>query len=220
VDSSGTASRSRKSSGQGNVATRTAILDTAERLFAEQGVLAVSNRQIGSAAGRGDSSVVGYYFDSKADLVRSLLHRFNVELDGVRERMMAEIAESDDLRDWVECLVLPYTELLEAAGTPGWHARFSAQIIADPTLREIAVQDATSPVLDQLLAGLQRCLPELPADVERERIRIASQIMVHTCAERERALADGQPVSRATWRELAAVIIDALVGLLTAPVSS
>ncbi|KHL05512.1 TetR family transcriptional regulator, partial [Sinomonas humi] len=34
-------------------ATRNALLDAAERLFAEQGVVAVSNRQISEAAGQG-----------------------------------------------------------------------------------------------------------------------------------------------------------------------
>jgi AcrR family transcriptional regulator len=213
------ATRSRKSVGEGNAATRTAILDTAERLFAEQGVQAVSNRQIGAAAGRGDSSVVGYYFASKSDLVQALLRRSNVELDRMREQMMAEGVDPD-LRAWVRCLVLPYTDLMESAGAPGWHARFTAQVLADPTLREIAVQEATTPAVQRLIQGLRDCLADVPPDVERERTRIASQVMVHACADRERALAEGLPVSHATWRQLAAVIVDALVGLLGAPVTS
>jgi AcrR family transcriptional regulator len=213
------ASRSRQSTGEGNTATRTAILDAAERLFAEQGVLAVSNRQIGAAAGRGDTSVVGYYFGSKADLVRALLRRFNAEIDQRRETMLAEIGDSGDLRDWIECLVHPVTDQLDAEGTPGWHARFGAQIVTDPTMREIAVEETTSPVLQRFLHGLERRLPDLPPDALPERTRIVSHVLIHTCAERERALADGLPVHRETCREQATVIVDAIVGLLTAPVS-
>jgi AcrR family transcriptional regulator len=211
--------RSRKATGSGRTSTRTAILDTAERLYAEQGVQAVSNRQIGAAAGRGDNSAVGYYFESKADLVRALLHRFSARADRVRETMLAEIGDSDEVRDWIECLVHPVTDLLEAEGTPSWHARFGAQIVADPVLREIAVEVSTSSTLTRSLHGLQRCLPALPSDVLQERLRIASHVLVHMCADRERALADGLTVRHATWRESATVIVDSLSGLLTAPMS-
>jgi AcrR family transcriptional regulator len=205
--------------GEGKEATRTAILDAAERLFAEQGVQAVSNRQIGAAAGRNDNSVVGYYFESKAELVRALMRRFSTRSDRLRERMLAEIGDSENLRDWIECLVYPTTEQMEADGTPSWHARFAVQVVADPVLREIGVAESTSPTLTRSLDGLQRCLPDLPPDVLQERLRIASHVLVHMCAEREQALAEGLPPQRATWRESAMVIVDALYGLLTAPMS-
>jgi AcrR family transcriptional regulator len=212
-------SRSRKNTGDGKASTRTAILDAAERLYAEQGVQAVSNRQIGAAAGRGDTSAVGYYFESKADLVRALLRRFSARVDRLREKMLAQIGDSEDLRDWIECLVYPTTDMMEAHGTPSWHARFGAQIIADPVLREIGVEEATSPTLTRSLQGLQHCLPDLPPDVLRERLTIASHVLVHMCAERERALAEGLPLQRATWDDSATVIVDALFGLFTAPMS-
>ncbi|HEX2214632.1 MAG TPA: TetR family transcriptional regulator, partial [Mycobacterium sp.] len=40
--------------------TREAILTAAERLFAEHGVYAVSNRQVSEAAGQGNNAAVGY----------------------------------------------------------------------------------------------------------------------------------------------------------------
>ncbi|MEV0038015.1 TetR family transcriptional regulator, partial [Streptomyces sp. NPDC050804] len=43
-------------------ATRELILVTAERLFAEHGVFAVSNRQVSEAAGQGNNAAVGYHF--------------------------------------------------------------------------------------------------------------------------------------------------------------
>ncbi|MGH3208218.1 MAG: TetR family transcriptional regulator, partial [Trebonia sp.] len=39
------------SAGTGKASTRELILDTAERLFAEQGIFATSNRRIAEAAG-------------------------------------------------------------------------------------------------------------------------------------------------------------------------
>jgi hypothetical protein len=46
------------------------------------------------------------------------------------------------------------------------------------------------------------------------------QLLVHGCADRERALADGRPTPRATWHEAATGIVDAVVGLWLAPVST
>jgi hypothetical protein len=42
-------------------------------------------------------------------------------------------------------------------------------------------------------------------------------ILVHMCVEREQSLAEGLPLQRATWRESATVIVDALYGLLPGP---
>jgi hypothetical protein len=39
-------------------------------------------------------------------------------------------------------------------------------------------------------------------------------------AEFERAQAEGTPTARATWQEMADGLIDGIVGLLTAPVTS
>ncbi|WP_222853463.1 TetR/AcrR family transcriptional regulator [Fodinicola acaciae] len=211
--------RSRMSSGAGNTETRRAILDAAERLFAEEGVQAVSNRQIAAAAGRGDTSVVGYYFESKADLVRELLRRYNTRVDLLRDKMLDQVGESESLRDWIECLVYPYTDIFDADGVPGWHARLGVQIVADPTLRDIAVQETNTATFRRLLRGLDRCLPELSPELKRERTRIASHVIVHSCADLERAMANGLPLPFPSWSESAAVIIDAIVGLLTAPVS-
>ncbi|MDU0294099.1 TetR family transcriptional regulator, partial [Saccharothrix longispora] len=50
-------------------ATRLRLLAAAERLFAERGLYAVSNRQISAEAGQGNNAAVGYHFGTKADLV-------------------------------------------------------------------------------------------------------------------------------------------------------
>jgi hypothetical protein len=43
-------------------------------------------------------------------------------------------------------------------------------------------------------------------------------LVVHMCAERERDLAAGAPTPRATWDEAADGMVDAMAGLLLAPV--
>jgi AcrR family transcriptional regulator len=199
-------------------ATREVILDTAERMFAEHGIHTVSNRQISDAAGQGNSAAVGYHFGSKADLVRAIARRHTEQMDRARVRMVAEAAGSTDLRDWVACLVRPFTEHLAALGSPTWYARFCAQVKSDPALHEIMIDEAlASASLRLLLAGLHQCLPDLPAEVRAERLVMATHLVTQMCVDRERALADGTPTLRQSWDDLATSLVDAIVGLWHVP---
>ncbi|MFG2959199.1 TetR/AcrR family transcriptional regulator [Streptomyces sp. NPDC048291] len=202
-------------------ATREVILATAERLFAEQGVYAVSNRQVSEAAGQGNNAAVGYHFGTKADLVRAIAARHFGQIEEIRARLLAAVGGSDDVRDWVDCLVRPITEHLAGLGSPTWYARFCAQVATDPALYEIMVEESlASPSLREAVAELNRRLPELPAEVRTERGQMARTLILHTCAERERALAEGTDTPRATWGDAATGLTDALLGLWLAPVTA
>ncbi|MFG2352220.1 TetR/AcrR family transcriptional regulator [Streptomyces sp. NPDC048521] len=201
-------------------ATREAILTAAEQLFAEHGVYAVSNRQVSEAAGQGNNAAVGYHFGTKADLVRAVARRHAERIEALRERALAAAGDSADVRDWVDCLVRPVTEHLAGLGSPTWYARFCAQVMTDPALHAIMVEESlTSPALREAIEGLNRTLPELPPEVRAERGQMVRLLILHTCAERERALAEGTATARATWSEVATGLADAIVGLWLAPVS-
>ncbi|MDP9612000.1 TetR family transcriptional regulator [Streptomyces hygroscopicus] len=201
-------------------ATREAILATAERLFAERGVYVVSNRQVSEAAGQGNNAAVGYHFGTKADLVRAIARKHAQQVERVRERLLREIGDSTDVRDWVACLVRPVLEHLAELDGPTWYARFCAQVLTDPALHEIMAEEAlASPALRQTLDGFNRCLPELPLEVRVERGDMARNLIVHMCAERERALAENTATPRSSWHDAATGLIDGIVGLWLAPVT-
>ncbi|WP_037857679.1 TetR family transcriptional regulator [Streptomyces sp. SCSIO 75703] len=201
-------------------ATRQAILTTAERLFAEHGVYAVSNRQVSEAAGQGNNAAVGYHFGTKTDLVRAIAQRHSERIEALRARQLAALGDSTDVRDWVDCLVRPLYDHLAALGSPTWYARFCAQVTTDPALRRIVTEESlASPTLRAILDGRNRCMPELPREVRAERGDMARQLIVHTAAERERALAGGQPTPRPSWQDAADGLVDAIVGMWLAPVT-
>lgn len=201
-------------------ATRDAILTTAERLFAEHGVYAVSNRQISEAAGQGNTAAVGYHFGTKVDLVLAIVRRHNLHIEHRRAAMVAENAGSTDIRHWVACLVRPTIDHLADLGNPTWFARFNAQVITDPALHDIMARESLSfPSMVETVDGLGRCLSNLPEEVRAERGDMARLLMVHMVAERERALADGTPTPRGSWRGAVSGLIDAITGLWLAPVT-
>jgi AcrR family transcriptional regulator len=206
--------RSGRSSG-----TREALLIAAERLFAESGMYAVSNRQISDAAGQGNNAAACYHFGTRTDLLRAIEAKHRGPIEQLRTRMLADIKDSTELRDWVGALVRPLTDHLAALGIPSCYARFAAQAMADPSYRHVVTRDAlTSPMLVQTIEGINRCLPELPKRVRAERMAMARNLLMHTCAEHEGALAEHGPRARSSWPVAGEGLVDAIVGLWRAPV--
>lgn len=200
--------------------TQEAILITAERLFAERGVWAVSNRQISEEAGQGNNAAVGYHFGNKHDLIRAILSRHTDPIEALRREVIDAIDDRGDVRQWAECLVLPQARHLAAADGTTWFARFAAQLMTDPGLRPMIVEDSlNSPVLQEILINLGRTLGPLPTAVRVERADMTRQLMVHMFAERERAVADGDRTARSSWEAAAVGLVDGLVGIWTAPVT-
>jgi AcrR family transcriptional regulator len=203
--------------------TQEAILAAAERLYAEHGMFAVSNRQVSEAAGQGNNAAVGYHFGTKADLVLAIEQKHREHIEQLREEMVADTARGAEMRDWVGCLVRPLTEHLAALGqdgSPTWYARFAAQAMTDPAYYNIVVKDAlSSPSLVEVIDGINRCLPNLPTGVRYERNIMARNLLIHTCADLERSLAAGASLARPSWRAVATGLIDAVVGLWLAPVT-
>ncbi|MCY1074811.1 TetR/AcrR family transcriptional regulator [Archangium lansingense] len=201
--------------------TRELILATAERLFAEHGVEAVSNRQVSEAAGQSNNFAVGYHFGTKDDLVLAIVRRHSESIERRRTDILAEITDSPDLRDWVSCVVRPMTEHLASLGTPTWYARFIAQVTTHPSLRELVINETISTrSMQQTIEGLFRLLPRLPEEVRQERSYMNRLMIVHMCAERERALHDGTATPRSSWEATATGLVDALVGVWLAPVTA
>jgi AcrR family transcriptional regulator len=197
------------------VATRALLLRTAERLFAERGVHAVSNRQIAEAAGQGSNSAVGYHIGTKADLIAAIIHDHAVPMDRIREGMLRRAAGRNDLRTHIACLVLPVTGHLAELGVPSWYARFAAQVLIDPGLRTVAVAEATAtPVMREALDRILALVPGLPGEAATLRTGMVRHLIVHTCAEREQELADGTAPDRDGWSRTGNQLIDAIHALL------
>jgi AcrR family transcriptional regulator len=197
--------------------TRELILDTAERLFAEQGIFATSNRRIAEAAGQGNNWVAGYHFGTKADLVRAITHRFTAEVERSRMQILATLDDSAGLEELLGCLVRPWTDRFEALGPKSYFARVCAQAMNSPTLRPIVVEEGSdSESLEQTWEALDKHFPGR-ADLSTELRRgVMQHLIVFVCAERESALAEGRPTSRRTWADEANGLIDALQGIITA----
>ena len=152
---------------QGNE-TRKRLVKIAERLFAEQGVDAVSIRAVNAAAKLGAASI-HYHFGSKEKLVEAvILDQGQRVTERVRERSraLAAQAEPPTARQLVELIAEPFIELLEAQPSRGlrW-VKIMAQLTLanDPVLNQL-----TADVNAEVFAQVDRAFPE----VDRERLRL------------------------------------------------
>lgn len=202
-------------------ATQALLLRTAERLYAERGVNAVSNRQIAEAAGQGSNSAVGYHIGTRADLVAAIIRAHAAPMDRIRSEMLRRAGRTPAARARIACLVLPLTRHLADLGVPSWYARFAAQVSIDPGLRTVAAYEATStePMRRAMDAVLAR-VPGLPGATATLRAGMVRHLIIHTCADREQLLADGNAPAGDTWARTGALLIDAVAALLAVPEGS
>lgn len=200
--------------------TRGLLLATAERLFAEHGIAPVSSRQVAEAAGQANTSAVAYHFGTRTDLVLAVARAHAEPMDRQRRGMVESALGSTDLHDHVECLVRPYTDHLARLGRPTWCARFALQVSADPALREVVVwENLAAPAMQRALRAVAGLVPEIPNPVSGLRSQMIRSAILHTCAEREQALAADPGIDAArSWTATGDALVDALVGLLAAPV--
>ena len=138
----------------------------------------------------------------------------------VREGAICYLDEVVEARKDTTVVLHPLTDHLTVLGNPTWYARFAAQVMADPAYHKTVTRDALAlPALVKVLEGINRCLPELPGDVRVERNIMGRNLLMHTCAEYERAFAEGSSLPLTSWRAAASGLIDAIVGLWRAPVT-
>ena len=91
--------------------SRQAILDAAERLFAEGGYDAVTLQAVGAAAGV-SRGTPGYFFGSKERLYRAVLDRASGELDALADRLAAAVRQDGGIDAALERTVREYMDFV------------------------------------------------------------------------------------------------------------
>ena len=150
--------------------SRYAILDAAERLFAEQGYDATSLTQVGAAAGV-SRGTPGYFFRSKAELYQAVLDRAFAEVsDAVRTGRARALASNETpdtilagaVSDYFDFLAarpnfvrLIEREALNGGRTPEGVSHISAgQEALAAISAELGLEDAESGEAAQLLLSI------------------------------------------------------------------
>ena len=143
-------------------ATAEKLLDVVERLCAQNGLEAVSIRDVAKAAGV-SLSVIYHHYKSRNDLLKAAMNRRFQELLRMRGPLFAELEKTSkpDLDKLLYAIIAPVT-LLRMSRPDGWIVgQFLAQIMLSPLPDVKNEVDASVKHLRDLAHLMQRALPHL-----------------------------------------------------------
>jgi AcrR family transcriptional regulator len=196
---------------------------TAERLYAENGIDAVSMREIARAANQKNNSALLYHFGSKEALINAILDHRMKEIDALRNGYMdeADVQNRTDLRAAVEALVMPLAQGLVEAQTHNYYNRFLAAAQNHPEL-DLAAQGREDLLrgFRRVYAMLDRTLPQIPPALLRQRYLTSVALITFSLADFERIQVRRVRQSRLFDMSRAVEnLIDMVAGALAAPIS-
>ncbi len=195
--------------------TRTALLDAALGLFAEQGVELPSMREITRAADQRNTNALQYHFTDRQGLLRDLLNRHGESVDLHRTALLDETVTGVELRPLAAALVAPLADLLRS-GKGVEYLQMTAELVARPThFREVVDLVTQRPSLVRWSQLVEPFLPPQAVGRPLHRRFTAIRFVHNELGSRAR-----ERQSRADHRPFTSHLIDLVCGLLIAPVSS
>jgi AcrR family transcriptional regulator len=175
-------------------ATRDLLLTTAERLFAERGIAAVSLRDIADEAGQKNKVVVQYYFGDKDALIREIAADRLRAIDEVSTDILAKRLASGKpakIQDYVFANVMSLASNIEKNNH---FLPFVLRYIVDWGSVK-AIQTKSSANAEALFKKvLRELLPNVPDLILEERRQTLIASVVHALAGYQRGLNAGTPI--------------------------
>lgn len=197
----------------GGTPTRDMLIVAAERLFAERGLLGVSQREILREAGARNATALQYHFGDRDGLLRAVLARRFDAIDQRRHDLLDayEARGRRDVRELAAALVLPLAAELASEG-----GRAYLQVLAELIGRPHAVLDV--PIMtergDAILRWRELLDPLLaPGAITMHRRFVAIRFCT---VELGRRAQDDDPADAEVFL---AHLIDLVAALLLAPLS-
>ncbi len=160
-------------------ATRMALIEAAESLFAEYGVEGVSTRQIGVAIGSSNTNVVAYHFGGKDALIREVYRYRLPEIDRRRRELLDEADAAGKGNDLDALVRVFFQPLFEQTDTQGRHsyARFIAALERSGMIATRAEVSAEFPETDRLTKRMAEALPDVIRPLFDERLRLIAGLV-------------------------------------------
>lgn len=194
------------------MSTRERLLSAAEELIAEEGI-GVSLRSI-AAKGEANSAAIHYHFGAKEQLVRATLDRRMAEMARRRPKILAAADDIDPppLRIVIEAYVRPLAEWTQEEGNH--YVRFLAAVHRGGQPWQDLMNSTLAPYASGVRTMVDRALPDLDAELREFRHTASMLLMLQVLG--------GHTAVPAAWThaEVCSALIDTMVGLLTAPVTT
>jgi AcrR family transcriptional regulator len=175
-------------------ATRDLILVTAERLFAEHGIDAVSLRDIADAAGQKNKVVVQYHFGDKESLAREIAATRLRAIDKVSTDILTKsfaTGKAPGVEDYVTANVMSLASNMEKNN---YFLPFILRYMVDWGSAKAIQTEASLKAEAQFRHVLRELLPDVPDPILEERRQTLVGSVVHALASYQRALNAGTQI--------------------------
>ena len=191
--------------------TKTRLLDHAMTMFAEDGVFAVTNRQITEAAGQKNESALNYHFGTRNELIVSILSIRGRELDAMRAELLAKKSDNPTTRELVQLLVEVYASCLHSE-----NGRSYLRIV-DQLRGWMTDWEFISSLEDERVhVHLKNILENIQKETDGQRVLGMIMLMTALTATRAQLISDGRELPN-THEEYVETLTDMLTGVLLGP---
>lgn len=209
--------------------TKTRILRVSEKLFATQGIDAVSLRTISTAIGQKNKTAAQYHYGSKEELIKAILLDRMVTINQHRQCLLDDLlqsytgSEADDsrLRQLVEVLFEPFVQLLLDDNGGRYYVRFTAQLFSQGKgMNMLADPALVFETHNQLFKLIKKQLKDLPKQVLTQRLMLMAGLLAQAAAAKDYELdAIEQKQRRRHIKMFSNELVNFVVGGLSAPVT-
>lgn len=169
--------------------TRQKIISTAERLFAEQGVDAVSLNEITREAGQKNKSALSYHFgddgrDSKISLLQAIIQKHETTILEQRNAYLDDLVDRRALsiESIVRAFVYPLASLLDDEDGGRYYLCILAQLSSSPQLSLYKLRPDYIAETERVMKLLRDLTPETPEELRMPRLMQASSLLFHSLA--------------------------------------
>jgi AcrR family transcriptional regulator len=190
-------------------------VSTAERLFAEQGIDAVSLRTVMAEAGT-NVAAVNYHFGTKESLVEAVVRARSDEIRASRDDLLTALEEAPapSVRELAEAFVLPLATMA-VAGDTQW-IRLVAGVTGSGHPSIAVIDEEFNAQTSRLGALLRRVRPDLDQVAVRFRLTVAMTTAYRTLGDledlRARVTPPGKPP--VSDERLVAEVVEAVAAIL------
>lgn len=202
--------------------TRSRLLDAAEQLFAEHGVAGVRIHDITSAAGQRNGGAIHYHFGGKPELFRAVLARrlatINLRIHDLLDAV-SEDGRQPEVREIITASVTPYVESLAQPWGCDFLRLFVHAIFDQGELVHEEVLGPSGDALERIRTLLRPKLANASEAILQERGIVSESMMLAALAHRANLMAT-DPIDPMPSEVFASNLIDEVVAVLTAPISS
>lgn len=177
-----------------SIRTQAKIVSTAERLFAERGIDAVSLSEINRAAEQGNKSAVHYHFGSKLGVFEAIRAKHVSRMDAMRLPMMAPLGPTPDIESLLSVTVVTLAGRLDDPDGGPYFLRLMAQALVHPNIHVVSrlVGTEASETQTQLLGLMRQAVPDVPEVLWPLRLRLAACLLYEALGARAIEEQNGQ----------------------------